>query len=167
MKKTLLMFVILSCASFVANAQDVVIGSNEIVLQEQKNNGEKMINWGPYVKKLEDNIKHNWNPPKDTNYKEVVVRFVILKDGTLFGTKIIKSSGTLLVDNAAIEAIQKTSPYQPLPEQFERESLPIEYTFSTNALTYMCTKDTCKNQYNKYYPEQCKTKFCKFIFEHQ
>ena len=58
MKKILLMFAILSVC-VVANAQDVAIGSNEITLQEQKINDKKMINWGPYMKKLEDSIKHN------------------------------------------------------------------------------------------------------------
>jgi len=159
MKKILLIFAILSC--IVINVQEVANGSDEMVPQEQKINDKKMINWGPYMKKLEDSIKHNWNPPRDTNFKEVVVRFAILRDGTLSSTKIIKSSGILLVDNAAIEAIQKTSPYQPLPEQFERESLPIEFTFNYNVhiQTYSSSPS--------YTPGTCKTKLCKFIYEHQ
>ena len=149
MKKILLLCVLFSCMSvFAVEIFDTNNNKNRIDVGGQ-------INRESYLGNLEYNIKHNWAPPKSKSTKKIVTRFTILKDGTLSDIKVIKSSRVPLIDLSAIEAIKKSSPYQPLPEKFEGESLPIEFTFDYNILTTPHDSDTCK------------TKFCKFIQEHQ
>ncbi len=94
----------------------------------------KKLNWGPYMRDLEQRIKRNWQPPKGDTSKRVVVTFSIAKDGRLLIKKVVKSSGFPLADQAAIRAIETTAPFRPLPPEFKGNSVPIEFTFDYNVV---------------------------------
>ena len=87
-----------------------------------------------FLKKTQKDIKKNWNPPKLNRSKRVVVLFKVAKDGKLLENKIIKSSGDIDVDNAAIKALYDTAPFDPLPKEFDGESIDIQFTFDYNVL---------------------------------
>ena len=91
-------------------------------------------NWGPYMKDLEQRIKRNWSPPKGDSSKRVVITFTIARDGRLLTHKITKSSGIPLADKAAMDAIEQTAPFRPLPPEFKGASVPIEFTFDYNVI---------------------------------
>lgn len=57
----------------------------------------------------------------------VVIRFTILRDGTL-GEKLelVKSSGAEILDNAAIAAIKSAAPFPELPPSLDRDWIQIE-----------------------------------------
>src|SRR5574344_2057523 len=79
-------------------------------------------NFGPYMRELQRRIKMNWVPPKGNESKRAVVLFRITKDGELASSpelKIIRSSGDQDVDNAAINAVNLTAPFSPLPSFFK------------------------------------------------
>jgi len=58
---------------------------------------------------------------------KVVVRFTILRDGTLGEElRLVKSSGTEVLDNAAITAIKDAAPFPALPRALSRERLQID-----------------------------------------
>lgn len=58
---------------------------------------------------------------------KVVVRFTILRDGSLGEAfLLVKSSGTEILDNAAVAAIKKAAPFPSLPTTLRREQLQIE-----------------------------------------
>jgi len=58
---------------------------------------------------------------------KVVVRFTILQDGTLGKEpQLVRSSGTKVLDNAAIAAIKESAPFPALPQALNREWLQIE-----------------------------------------
>lgn len=61
----------------------------------------------------------------------VVIRFTILQDGTL-GEEIqlVSSSGTEILDNAAISALRNAAPFPALPKELRRERLQIELPMS-------------------------------------
>ena len=103
-----------------------------------------------YMPSLERKIRHNWNPPKKINKARVEVTFHIAKDGTLIKSEITKSSGNDNLDKSALNAVQKSSPFQPLPAEYQAESVPVGFIFDYNSPLY----------------SNCKTKFCKFIYEH-
>ena len=103
--------------------------------------------WGPYMRDLEQRIKRNWVPPKEDASKRIVVTFTIAKDGKLIDNKITKSSGVPLADKAALEAIEKTAPFRPLPEEFKGYSVPIEFTFDYNVLKSFPTLDSLKKTF--------------------
>lgn len=73
---------------------------------------------GAYYARIWALIQRQWALPRgilpDHDLKSVIV-IVILKDGTLAGLNIEKSSGNKYFDQSAARAIKKASPFPPLP----------------------------------------------------
>lgn len=76
----------------------------------------------------------NWNPPKGTENKKVILRFKIAKNGRLLTNSVIKSSGNLKTDKAALEAVKLASPFRPLPADFKGESVDVQFIFDYNVM---------------------------------
>ena len=81
---------------------------------------------------LQTKIKQNWDPPKGTESKRVVVLFKIAKDGRLISHLIYKSSGSQAIDKAALHAIELTAPFTPLPPEYNGDSVDVKFTFDYN-----------------------------------
>lgn len=92
------------------------------------------INFKPYMKELQRRIKSNWEPPQIYGNHNVVVIFKIDKSGRLLNWEIKKTSGYPAVDKAAIVAIQLSAPFRPLPNEYEEDSVEIEFTFDNNVI---------------------------------
>ena len=88
--------------------------------------------FGPYMRDLQRRIKMNWDPPKGNESKRVVLMFKIAKDGRLLSCNVFKSSGLPNADKAAINAVQATAPFRPLPADFKGPSIDIQFTFDYN-----------------------------------
>ena len=88
--------------------------------------------FGPYMRELQRRIKMNWSPPKGNESKRVVLLFSISRDGRLLNVKVYKSSGIPTCDNAAIQAVQLTAPFKPLPPEYRGDSVDIQFTFDYN-----------------------------------
>lgn len=88
--------------------------------------------FGPYMRELQRRIKMNWDPPKGNESKRVVLMFKIAKDGRLLSCSVFKSSGLPSADKAAINAVQSTAPFRPLPADFKGPSIDIQFTFDYN-----------------------------------
>ena len=88
--------------------------------------------FGPYMRELQRRIKMNWDPPKGNESKRVVLLFKIAKDGRLLSCSVFKSSGLPNADKAAINAVQATAPFRPLPAEFKGQSIDIQFTFDYN-----------------------------------
>jgi protein TonB len=62
----------------------------------------------------------------------VVVRFMITRDGTVLDPMIEQSSGSALLDTAAVQMLRDASPVPPLPPVYRADratiALPIEYS---------------------------------------
>ena len=84
------------------------------------------------MRELQRRIKMNWDPPKGNESKRVVLLFSIAKDGRLLGVKVYKSSGLQAADKAAINAVEMTAPFKPLPSEYKRSSVDIQFTFDYN-----------------------------------
>ena len=78
--------------------------------------------------------KANWNIPKGHEDKQVTLLYTIAKNGDLLDVKVIKSSGSDKADKAAINAVKKSAPFNPLPEEYTGNKLEIQYTFGYNIL---------------------------------
>ena len=92
----------------------------------------KQPDFGPYMRELQRRIKANWDPPKGNESKRVVLLFSIAKDGRLLGVKVSKSSGLQAADRAAISAVELSAPFKPLPSEYKRSSVDIQFTFDYN-----------------------------------
>lgn len=127
LKKFIIIFICLICfsLSLPCFSADTTKNINESMMEND-------IDWGPYLKKLQRNIKSNWNPPKSKESNRVVLFFTIAKDGRLLVSKIYKSSGVAAIDTAALNAAKVTAPFKPLPEQFKGNSIDMQFTFDYN-----------------------------------
>ena len=92
----------------------------------------KQPDFGPYMRELQRRIKANWDPPKGNESKRVVLLFSIAKDGRLLNVKVSKSSGLQAADRAAISAVELSAPFKPLPSEYKRSSVDIQFTFDYN-----------------------------------
>lgn len=90
------------------------------------------INFEPYLKNLQDKIKANWNPPKHKKTKHIKVRFTIDKKGNLLNPKISSSSKNKECDSAALKALNDSAPFEPLPSEYNGNTIDIEFTFDYN-----------------------------------
>ena len=57
----------------------------------------------------------------------------IKKDGSLESVKILKSSDNSEMDKAALDAVNATAPFQPLPLSFKGENIDVNFSFNYNA----------------------------------
>ena len=92
-------------------------------------NPSQNADFGPYMKRMQDKIKSKWNPPAQDRDAQIVVKYRILRDGTLDSYGILSSSGLQALDSAAIAALQSASPFEPLPASFNRDSILVQFTF--------------------------------------
>ena len=88
--------------------------------------------FGPYMRELQRRIKMNWDPPKGNESKRVVLLFKIARDGRLLSARVFKSSGVPNSDRAALNAVELTAPFKPLPADFRGSSIDIQFTFDYN-----------------------------------
>ena len=104
-------------------------GKNKPTENTLSNSSEITVDFKPYMRDLQSRIKMNWSPPISGRDKTVEILFKISKDGRLLSYEIQKSSGITEVDRAAVQAIQLTAPFRPLPEGFKGDSIDILFTF--------------------------------------
>lgn len=92
---------------------------------------DKQPDFGPYMRELQHRVKKEWEPPKGAESKRVVTLFNIDRAGNITKIKVLTSGGRGC-DDAAINAIQQTSPFLPLPDEFKDKSVDIQFTFDYN-----------------------------------
>ncbi len=85
-----------------------------------------------YIKEIELSIKTNWTPPVGSNLKKASVKFTVNRDGELISNVLFSSSGMPDFDKSALDAIEMSKPFPPLPDELNRESLDIVFTFDFN-----------------------------------
>lgn len=85
-----------------------------------------------YIKEIELSIKTNWTPPVGSNLKKASVKFTVNKDGELISNVLFSSSGMPDFDKSALDAIEMSKPFPPLPDALNRDTLDIVFTFDFN-----------------------------------
>lgn len=94
--------------------------------------------WGPYAKAMLAKIRRNWDIPQLARMGvpgRVRIRYFIERDGTVTGMQILDESGKPPMDNAAFQAIVKSSPFRPLPADLpgiEREGVTITFYYNSS-----------------------------------
>lgn len=85
-----------------------------------------------YMREMQSRIKSNWQPSSQKVSRSVTLLYSINKDGSLRHYSIYRSSGSKDMDNAAVEALKKSFPFKPLPENFKGEYVDVQFTFDYN-----------------------------------
>ncbi|UCC41632.1 MAG: TonB C-terminal domain-containing protein [Candidatus Aminicenantes bacterium] len=87
----------------------------------------------PWAKIVVDRIQKNWvlSPSQKTGAKGEVEIFVIIeKSGELSSVEIIRSSEIQLLDQTALKALNISSPFPKLPDDFPNKNLEAYFVFS-------------------------------------
>ena len=86
-----------------------------------------------YMGRLKHKIENAWEYPysaaKDGIYGDLKISFVIRRDGTLGEVRVVRTSGHVVLDEAAMKALRAAEPFWPLPELFQKEALLINGRF--------------------------------------
>jgi len=108
-----------------------VVPHKEYAKPVQRNNRDS-IDWGPYMIDLQRKIRKAWLPPKnrESSLKAPCVLFKIEKNGHVFDLRLKYPSKDELIDNAAMNAVEKAAPFSSLPEGAKD---PTEIQFDFNA----------------------------------
>jgi periplasmic protein TonB len=89
------------------------------------------LNFGPYMSALQRAIKRSWKPPRGSESNRIVVTFTVLANGRLSDLRIIQESVDPEANLAALEAVTRAAPFDPLPNG-AGSSVDIEFTFDYN-----------------------------------
>jgi periplasmic protein TonB len=73
-------------------------------------------------------IRRAWNQAQGAA-GQVVVKYTITRDGTLKNIEVERTSGSPLLDNAALRAVVQTRMLPPLPDAFPNPTLTVHLNF--------------------------------------
>ena len=95
---------------------------------ENNNQSFGQVNFEPYMKDLQKEIRNRWQPPKHKERLYVKIFLRIDKNGETSNVKIYQSSMDTQADNAALNAVQSISQFKPLPKEFKGSSIDVIIT---------------------------------------
>lgn len=109
-------------------------GEIKIKLQKLKQYSEigdnpSEVDFAPYMRELHRRIKSNWHPSVNYDSKRASVFMKIDKAGNLVACSIYQSSGYKNVDKSVLDAVYKTAPFRPLPDEYNGKTVDIIFTF--------------------------------------
>lgn len=78
---------------------------------------------GTYSKTITTRINLNWNPPPGAMGLKAKVQFTINRSGMLIiAPELVESSGNFYFNQAAIRAIQQSSPFPAMPDDYYKQT---------------------------------------------
>lgn len=105
-----------------------------MVAAEQQNVGSKLsgsdvtarrLYMGEIAKKLQRN-KIN---PRSTQQGTVLLRFTVNQHGEILSRDVLQSSGSKLLDDAALASLERAAPFPPLPGEVSGSPLELQVPF--------------------------------------
>jgi protein TonB len=92
---------------------------------------------GEYATIIIERIKGNWFIPSNlrNNQGRSTLVFYIEKDGQVTGIRLISSSGSKSLDDAAYQSVWVSKPFPPLPKGFPGEHVGAKFVFSYNEVS--------------------------------
>ncbi len=77
-------------------------------------------------------VHRNWRTLTTTDaigpshpVSDLAIEFTVLRDGSLSGAKLVQPSGDSVLDQAALEALRRASPFEELPSNYGGQSLAL------------------------------------------
>jgi TonB family protein len=93
------------------------------------------IDFGPYMNRLQQRVKRQWFAPEQNNSRRTVLQFTIARDGRVSNLLVIRSSGNVNSDEAAMDAVRRAAPFPGLPAKYPGENISINFTFDVNVFS--------------------------------
>jgi protein TonB len=101
--------------------------------EEEVSLNTKEIKYADYMARIKHQIEKVWTYPEQAARKgisgEITLRFKLSKDGNLLSVRMLDSSGTKILDVAAIKAVKGAAPYYPFPATITTKKLVITASF--------------------------------------
>ena len=90
---------------------------------------DSVFEYPEYLIEMRDRIQNNWRPP--TLNKSLVTRvyFNLGRDGKILRSFVEKRTGEIAFDMLAMNAVTKSAPFPPLPEEFPGKELGVHFDF--------------------------------------
>lgn len=92
--------------------------------------GETKQSFSEFLRKVRDRIREEQRLPPNVRSLDdgstTTIRFTLLRDGTIRSPKVSNSSGSRILDNAALAAVQNAEPYPPFPDGQKGNSIRLE-----------------------------------------
>lgn len=87
--------------------------------------------FGGYIQVLRDTVARNWRSDElDARIQTAaVVTFELLRNGTVQNVRVTQPSGNFAMDQSAQRAVIMSSPFPPMPAQYEGNSATVELWF--------------------------------------
>ncbi len=106
----------------------------EAVVVEEKSAAAKQTGGDPtirmaYLGKLRSNIERKKVNPQTRDSGTVVVRFTVDQLGQLLSREVATSSGSKRLDDAALSAIERASPFPPFPKGLGAPNIVVNVPF--------------------------------------
>ncbi|WP_322646005.1 TonB family protein [Nostoc sp. ChiVER01] len=85
-----------------------------------------------YLNQLKQRVRQQWLPGMSQSNRRTVLNFTINRSGQVSNLNIAQTSGFSVTDEIALNAIQRSAPFAPLPTEYPKNHLDIEFTFDIN-----------------------------------
>jgi TonB family protein len=97
------------------------------------------VDFGPYLTRIVQIVKQSWYTemppsvyPPIFKQGKLALEFQILKDGSVTGLIRDTSSGDVALDRAAWGSITASTPFPPLPKEFQGKLLGLRFYYFYN-----------------------------------
>ena len=87
-----------------------------------------------YMENVQNSLQKNWITPDFLEEACVRVLFKIDRFGNVVSGDILESSGNLIYDESAVNAIHKSEPFGKFPENTSRQYITVNYSFDTKLI---------------------------------
>ncbi|MFO7477276.1 MAG: energy transducer TonB [Methyloceanibacter sp.] len=112
----------------VATLQQESVAAQRESSGTQKKGGDTTAHTA-YLGTLRSHIEKNKINPRTEIVGTAVIRFTVDAKGGVTGRRVTKSSGSKVLDDAALASIEKAAPFPPIPRNLERRQLEISVPF--------------------------------------
>lgn len=94
---------------------------------------QRVINdFSEYMQNVREKLQKNWVTPDFLEEGRIRLLFKIDRQGNVISGDILESSGNLIYDESAVNAIHKSEPFGEFPASSTRETITVNYTFETS-----------------------------------
>jgi len=111
------------------------LSQTQKTVQNQQSEMREIKTLAEYFRYLPAEVHRHWTPYKAETDYEIAVQFVVHRDGSISGTKIVGTNYPA-ANAAVLNAVKSGAPYQPLPKSYVNDSVKAQIV-----LEYRAKKD--------------------------
>ena len=93
-------------------------------------NAQQRLDMRNYFSEIQRRVRRNWNPKYAVREYTTVLNFSIQRNGQITLLGVRRTSGSQEVDREALEAVQNSGPFDPLPANYPSDMLNVEFNFN-------------------------------------